>query len=80
MLLAALWQAISSYSLERLAGATNEPQHPLSHTNTVTDLICMRVDPRLSEASSLKLTTGAWLIVCSYLATRLLKAIQSISI
>ena len=61
MLLAALWQAISSYSLERLAGATNEPQHPLSHTNTVTDLICMRLSPRLSEASSLKLT--GWCLV-----------------
>ena len=35
MLLAASWQAISSYSLERLAGATNEPQHPLSHTNNL---------------------------------------------
>ena len=35
MLLAASWQAISSYSLERLAGATDEPQHLLSHTNNL---------------------------------------------
>ena len=35
MLLAASWQAVPSYSLEWLAGATNEPQHPLLHTNNL---------------------------------------------
>ena len=39
---------------------------------TITTQFCHR----LSDVSSLKLTTGARLIVCSYLATRLLKAIS----
>ena len=39
MLLAAPWQAVPSYRLEWLAGATHEPRYPLLHTNTARDYL-----------------------------------------
>ena len=60
--------------LYRLQGA-RESKYSLKRL-TSSAKTTMQFCHRLSDVSSLKLTTGARLIVCSYLATRLLKAVQ----